>query len=204
MTLGRALASSASGPAAEQAAGEGTASAEVVTYRTDYADYTSLAAIYHRSTVVVEATVGAGSRVERLSLVQDDNDGSDPELNPLAGAPSTEPESPDSSPPDVVTVRTVTVTRVFKGDIQPGATLEVKQLGGEWDGVRYEEEDAVPLRHDAGRYVLFLETYPDVPASLLNPAQAQYLAGANGELRPVAGNALRFSRGQLRRVAGLG
>ncbi|WP_238016341.1 hypothetical protein KZZ52_57860 [Dactylosporangium sp. AC04546] len=62
------------------------------------------------------------------------------------------------------TVYRVQVDRRFKGT--SASLIDVKQVSAEAGGI--------PLRTGT-RYVLFLETYPDSPASLLNPAQAQYV-----------------------------
>ncbi|MET7394648.1 hypothetical protein ABZS66_14265 [Dactylosporangium sp. NPDC005572] len=74
----------------------------------------------------------------------------------------------------VYTVYRVQVERRFKGT--SAETIEVKQIGGTVGGTVYVEAGGIPLRTGT-RYVLFLETYPDSPASLLNPAQAQYVLG---------------------------
>ena len=118
----------------------------------------------------------------------------------MAGVPAD--ESSSTATPDVITVRTFRLTRVFKGDMRAGSTLEVKQLGGELGGVVYVEEDAVPLDPSAGKYILFLQTYPDAAASLLNPWQGQYFLEAGDRVRSLHGNPVRFTIADLRRQAG--
>ena len=100
----------------------------------------------------------------------------------------------------VVTVRTVTVSRVFKGAVRPGDVVQVKQLGGKLDGVTYSEEHGVPLQEN-GQYTLFLETYADQPASLLNPVQAQYRVESGDALRSLPGNEISTSITQLAKLA---
>lgn len=63
----------------------------------------------------------------------------------------------------------VTVSRVWKGTAGAGDVVEVKR-------VRAEEAQF----DEGGRYLLFLETYPDSPASTLNPDQGQYALDAAG------------------------
>ncbi|GGM15781.1 hypothetical protein GCM10007977_016230 [Dactylosporangium sucinum] len=82
----------------------------------------------------------------------------------------------------VHTVYRVQVDRRFKGT--SAASIEVKQLGGALGGTVYAEAGGIALRTGT-RYVLFLETYPDSPASLLNPAQAQYVLGGGDRPEPV-------------------
>ncbi|MEU4532618.1 hypothetical protein AB0F49_30740 [Micromonospora ureilytica] len=75
-----------------------------------------------------------------------------------------------------------------------------QQLGGKLDGVTYSEEHGVPLL-DNGQYTLFLETYSDQPASLLNPVQAQYPVDAGNGLLSLPGNEITTSVTQLDRLA---
>ena len=50
--------------------------------------------------------------------------------------------------------------------------------------------------------LLFLETYADVPASTLNPAQGQYELDAAGLPVPLPANEVRITRADLERLAG--
>ncbi|GAA2645410.1 hypothetical protein GCM10010399_94050 [Dactylosporangium fulvum] len=94
----------------------------------------------------------------------------------------------------VYTVLTGTVERTFKG---PGAAdVEIKQPGGEHRGTTYTEAGGIPLQ-PGRRYLLFLETYPDSPASLLNPGQAQYLLDDAGRLEPVDASGFSFTLAEL-------
>lgn len=95
----------------------------------------------------------------------------------------------------VYTVFTGTVERIFKG--RPGGgDIEIKQAGGEYRGTTFTEAGAIPLR-PGRRYLLFLETYPDSPASLLNPGQAQYRLDDAGRPEPVDGSGFRFTSADL-------
>ena len=89
------------------------------------------------------------------------------------------------------TVVTARIERVFKG-AAGGESIEVKQLDGE-DG----RVGLIP----GTTYVLFLETYSDVPASLLNPTQAQYVVDPSGRLVPVGDNTTRVTAADLERLS---
>jgi hypothetical protein len=143
-----------------------------VTVVADYPSYETVAALFDKAIVVVEVDVSNDSRVTR-----------DEELDGL-----------------VITVRTARVVTAYKGAMKVGESIDVKEMGGTLEGVEREEAGAVPLTGGA-RHVLFLETYPDSPASLLNPTQGRYLVDGSGELSPVPGNPLTLSRVDLDRLA---
>lgn len=84
------------------------------------------------------------------------------------------------------------VERVAKGGISPGTTIEVKFMG---------ESSPSPAALQRGhRYVLFLETYPDSPASLLNPAQGAYEVSTDGAVAPRNGNTITLDDEVLARL----
>jgi hypothetical protein len=160
-----------------------------VLYRADYPSYATADQLFERATVVVQGRVESDKKVVRLVQAA-------PQGQALPAAVDAERREGM-----VVTVRTVTVSRVFKGNVKPGDIVKVKQLGGKLDGVTYSEEHGVPLV-DNGQYTLFLETYPDQPASLLNPVQGQYLVDAGNGLHALPGNEITTSVNQLDRLAG--
>ena len=49
----------------------------------------------------------------------------------------------------------------------------MKQLGGTIDRVHYVQEDAMTIEI-GNTYIMFLETYENSPASLINPIQGIY------------------------------
>ncbi|SNT51710.1 hypothetical protein SAMN05421812_10851 [Asanoa hainanensis] len=145
-----------------------------VVYEGDYPRYQSVAELMERATLVVEATP-ANPRFEKLY-------------------PTDGPKTDDTAV--VVTVYDATVTRVHKGSARPGDVVQVKQMGGEMGGVVYESAEEVPFRTGTA-YLLFLETYPDSPASLLNPDQAQYEIDPAGGYQPVSDNTLTVTAADL-------
>ena len=71
------------------------------------------------------------------------------------------------------TIYTVEVMQVYKGAVTVGNTIEMKQLGGTIDHVHYVQEDAMTIEI-GNTYIMFLETYENSPASLINPIQGIY------------------------------
>lgn len=174
------------------------AGATPVPYHADYPAYESVDKLYEKATLVVEGTVTAApARVQELNA---DPAGEDPRLNPSAGVPAEKGVQQDAAPV-VVSVYQIQVTKVYKGEAQPGQAVDVQQLGGKANGVTYEEKDAQTLKHNTG-YVFFLETYPNAPASLLNPQQGQYPLDASGNPTKLAANPITVTRDDLKRLSG--
>jgi len=73
----------------------------------------------------------------------------------------------------IYTIHQLRILEVFKGDVNVGDILEVKQIGGQLDGLTVINDDKISF--GAGDdLVLFLQSFDDVPASLLNPDQSAY------------------------------
>jgi len=88
----------------------------------------------------------------------------DPKLNP--GGETASVSFPN-------TIYTVEIEAVYKGNVIEGNTIEIKQLGGTVDNVNYTEEDATKIEIGS-TYILFLETFSDSPASLINQIEGIY------------------------------
>lgn len=174
------------------ACGSSGDNSRTVVYHMDFPAYDSVDSLYQRAGLVIQGTVTGTARVQELRPTAV----TDPKLNPNAGTGNR--ESADQAV--VVTVYKVTVDKVYKGSAKVGSTVEVKQLGGNFNGVSYRQEGLTPLRN--GPSVLFLAVYPDAPASLLNPDQAQYPLDAAGRPTKVGANNLTFSMADLTRLAG--
>lgn len=71
------------------------------------------------------------------------------------------------------TIFTVEIKKTYKGNINKKEIIEIKEPGGIFGNTEYINEDSANLKKGKN-YVFFLETYPDSPASLLNPIQASY------------------------------
>ena len=152
----------------------GRAAGGRVVYQGDYPRYQSVAELLDTADLVVEAAV-ANPRVGKLY-------------------PTDGPRNDETAV--VITIYDATVARVHKGSARAGDVVEVHQTGGEIDGVVYENPEQVPFREGTA-YLLFLATYPDSPASLLNPDQGQYEVDPAGTYRPVGDNTLTVTAKDL-------
>lgn len=164
---------------------DGSSASGPVVYEAEYLTYESLDDLWDAADLVVTASTSQGPTVRRLDI---------------EGSGKGEEAGEEG---DVYTVFVVEVGHVWKGSASPGETLEVKQLGGLYEGVQYVEEGQATLSRDQN-YVLFLVEFPDfpgVPASLLNPSQGQYRLDAGGELVPIGGNDLTVSIKALEELA---
>jgi hypothetical protein len=175
-------------------AGEST-----ILYEADYPAYDSPDALFDRATLVVEGRVTGTPRVlQQLEELPMDPQETDPRLNPNAGA-SQQAAAQAQEEPTVITVYSVEVLKVFKGEAKPGQIVEVKELGGQLDGVTYKEVDLISLQTEQS-YTLFLETYPDSPAALLNPLQGKYPLDSSGNPQPLSDNPVKLTRNDLTRL----
>jgi hypothetical protein len=182
--VGLAACASGNGPAGSS---DGT-----VTYHMDYPAYDSADSLYQTADLVVEANLTGSPQVRQLGPAANVDD---PKLNPKAGTGA----QPDGEPL-VTTVYRAAVTRVYKGAVKVGDTVEVKQLGGQFKGVTYRAEGATMLKSGSA-YLLFLAVFPDAPASLLNPNQAQYTIDSTGRPASVGDNTLTVSPADLTRLS---
>ncbi|HYN93484.1 MAG TPA: hypothetical protein VES42_06515 [Pilimelia sp.] len=149
---------------------------EPVHYQADWQVFEATDTLFEEATLVVEATPTGPGVSEELHI------GGEPDET------------------SVYTVSEVKITRVLKGSASEGDRIKVKQLGGEVDGVEFIEDETVYLAAEKP-YLLFLETYPDAPASLLNPKQAQYPKNAAGDFVSLPGNELTMTKAELARLA---
>ncbi|MFC4114388.1 hypothetical protein [Nonomuraea zeae] len=168
---------------------------EPVLYRADYPQYESADALFDRANLVVEARIVGEPRYLQ-EVTEPDPVSTDPQLNPEAGAPAAALAAQPEAPPMVITVYTAQVLKVFKGQAQVGQSVEVKELGGTFEGVTYQEEHTTALTQDGG-YILFLEAYPDSPAALLNPIQAKYPLDSANNPAPLPENTIKVTRNEL-------
>jgi len=155
-----------------------SSSPEVVSSTADYPSYETPQDIVDAADVVVRGAV-TGSRVKEDHPIVSTT--GDPSVNPQAGL-----DEVTDVPGIVVTISTVRVEEVLKGDVAVGDVIEVAQLGGLYEGVRYVETSTVALEKGSDDYVLLLADHgPGVPYDLLHPVQAMYTVDS-GDLDPVA------------------
>ncbi|MDR8412836.1 hypothetical protein MTP10_29410 [Nonomuraea sp. 3-1Str] len=170
-----------------------------VLYEADYPAYDSADALFAGSKLVIEGRLTGLKRVMTEVEPEDDATETDPQLNPNAGA-TPDGATPPAGPPTVMTVSSVEILRVHKGLARVGQVIQVKELGGTLDGVTYEEADTTPLRSGV-TYMLFLETYPDSPASLLNPEQAKYVVTSAGTYSAMPENSIKLDDTDVQRLS---
>ena len=169
-----------------------TPAAEDVVYHANYPAYGSSTELIKKADLVIRGTAVSSRPDEMFPDIPADQD---PLTNPQAGLTDEEIKAFRAENGVVTTVATVRVDEVLKGDVAVGDLVEVSQLGGVKDGVKYRDETTTLLEADAkSGYVLFLSTYgAGKPSSLLNPQQAVYTVSAGGTLRPVAAGAPAIS-----------
>lgn len=156
--------------------------ADEVGYQASYPVYECVSELQEAVDRVVEGTV-LSSEVREIDIVIQPGD--DAEKNPLANPGESESVEPSLM---VFTVHKVQVERVVQGVVTEGTTIEVSELGGQLGDTLYASQEGILLQ-DGRTYLLFLETYDGVPASLLNPVQATY-ERRDGELTSMPGNSI--------------
>jgi hypothetical protein len=88
----------------------------------------------------------------------------------------------------------VTVSRVWKGQAVIGDLVPVKMM----------RHDGRPQLDEGRRYLLFVETYPDSPASTLNPEQGHYPLDDAGRPVSLSCNELTVTADDLNRLRATG
>ncbi|WP_019889450.1 hypothetical protein [Streptomyces purpureus] len=163
---------------------EGKASAgapEVIAYEADYPVYDSLDAVVKKADTIVKGTVVSSTVKELMPEVSTEGD---PLTNPQAGLSKEEAAEVE---PVIITVSKVKVSEVLAGDVKPGDTVEVSQLGGTLGKTTYKEKHTTTLAKNGTEYVLMLADHGSSPYDLLNPEQALYTVDKGGKLRPATG-----------------
>lgn len=139
-------------------------SKNTVLYSASYPTYTNVEELIGRSNLIIEGTI-IDSNFETINITQNPTDPSDEKSNPGIGA-----HEQMLTP---YTVYDVEVHKVYKGNVAAKDIIQVKQLGGEDANNIYVLEDSLKLKKQ-DKVIMFLETYDNAPASLLNPIQALY------------------------------
>jgi hypothetical protein len=128
----------------------------------DFPSYSSIDSLSQKADTIIEGTV-ENTRVEEINdMVKSDS--KDERFNP-GGDPSAISK--------IYTIYTVKINDTYKGNYNPGDTIEVKQLGGQIGDTSLVAEDKVDIASERD-YIFFLATYVNTPASLLNPIQGLY------------------------------
>lgn len=136
---------------------------EVIYTSALYKNYDDVKSLEDYSDLIVKGTV-IGTTVDWIDASMDPDATDDERSNPGGEVDRTK---------EIFTVHKVRVDNSYKGDIEKGDIIEVKQFGGETENTIMIDEDVTYLEEDK-EYILYLETYEDSPATLLNPIQAYY------------------------------
>jgi hypothetical protein len=122
-----------------------------------FPDYDSVAALFDRATDVVRVEVLDNGKYDMVvyNIPNPDN-------------PNWEPRY------QIVTIYQIKVIESFKGDNHAGDIIDVRQRGGEVDGVRLINKDKIPLMMGDELVLFLLWNDRDSHASLLTPWYAIY------------------------------
>jgi len=71
---------------------------------------------------------------------------------------------------DVYTVSEICVEKVMKGDLKPGDVVQIRQLGGLYNGTEYPTDHPEILTKNMGG-IFFVKLNGNMPAELINPSQ---------------------------------
>lgn len=150
----------------------------VVQYHASYPHFRTSGELADRADLIVRGTPIA-SRVEELFM--DESAGDNAAENPQLGVPQDEAEEARRESSVVVTISTMKVEEVVKGDVAVNETVEVLQLGGKLNNVVYKNDETT-LVSPGGDYVMFLAAHgAGKPLDLLNPQQALYVTENDGD-----------------------
>ena len=151
---------------------QNTTTMKKVTISADYPQYDSLENLVDRADTIIKGKI-IGFTYSELNVTQENQ--SDNELLNPGG------EKDNSTIP--YTVFTVEIEKTYKGTVNEKDTIEIKTLGGIVGDTEYVLENSDDSRlEEAKKYVFFLETYSDSPASLLNSTQASYEYDDDGNI----------------------
>ena len=124
----------------------------------------------------IEEAKDAASVIIEGKVVSSETAALDP-TETLTDEQEMDPEQNPGGEVDIInipyTIYTIEINQVYKGDVTVGNTIEMKQPGGVIDHVRCTAPDEAQIEIGS-TYILFLETYSNSPASLINPIQGIY------------------------------
>ncbi len=173
-----------------------TTTTKKVMISADYPRYNSLENLVDKADTIINGKV-IGFTYSELNITQE-NQSDDEYFNPGG-------EKDNSTIP--YTVFTVEIEKTYKGNVRENDTIQIKTLGGIVGNTEYVLESTEDTRLEEGKkYVLFLETYDDSPASLLNPTQASYEYDAddnsitNQQGKQAAQNEISFNMEDLDKI----
>ncbi|NLF04234.1 MAG: hypothetical protein GX593_04430, partial [Actinomycetales bacterium] len=188
--LAAAVLLASSGCASGEGQGPTTAPHPTVTHHGLFVEYGSVAELEGAADAVLVGEV-LSATPELVELAPPEYAGTDPEANPTLGAP--EPGDPDyeAAEPDefVYTVYEVAVVEGVEGRFAAGDRVQVRLVGGLWDGVLHEWHGVT--HPDVGETYAFFVS--DVEAGdgaeaveALNPTQSMFRELSDGDFEPLS------------------
>ena len=141
-------------------------SEKVIYIHGDYPEYNTLnEAMEAADAVVVVEYISSHETLEYPDILFSD----DPKLNPQAGLTLTQEDLDEMAIP--VTIARVRVKSSLAGDTPVGSEIEVSQLGGVKDGIRYVDPDTILLgdAEEDSSLLLFLNVSSPGEADLISP-----------------------------------
>ncbi|GGG09240.1 hypothetical protein [Paenibacillus aceti] len=141
-----------------------TAGKQEVLIDASFPKYNNLDELENRANLIIEGRV-LSSTFKFLNVAERPSQPGDDQLNPGT--------TPADSPPIPYTIYDVEVQKVYKGAVTEKETIQVKQVGGENQQTIFKVNDTSELKEE-GDYIMFLATFDNSPASLLNPIQGSY------------------------------
>lgn len=146
----------------------------------DYPSYGNVSEIAAAGDVIVQGEV-LGSHAGILYPSSDDS--TDETANPQGGLADDETGRAREEGAVPVTISSVRVIDVLKGDAEPGDVIQVSQPGGSGDGGQTAEGDAPRLGSIAAEsLILVLAAHDDAPFDLLNPTEAVFTVDSSGKV----------------------
>lgn len=157
-----------------------TSTVQKVTISADYPNYENLENLIDKADTIIKGKI-IDFKYSQINISQKPQS-DDEYLNPGG-------EIDNSLMP--YTIFTVEINKTYKGNINKKETIQIKEPGGIFGNTEYVNEDSAKLKK-GNNYVFFLETYPNSPASLLNPIQASYEYDDYDNIIPNEHNKIKF------------
>jgi hypothetical protein len=159
-----------------------------------YPYYSNFDELANKADLIIEGKI-LKSSFQFVNVAQTPSDPNDPKLNP-GGDISKSQAIP-------YTIYEVEIKKSYKGQGTEKEIIQVKQVGGEDAENTYvlndDDNGASKLKMN-GNYLMFLKTYENSPASLLNPIQGSYTV-ENGNIIQSQKNTIKIELKDLQKLA---
>lgn len=174
-------------PSKEGSAATETAKKEVVLMDASFPTYNNIDELANQADLIIEGKI-LKSSFKLINIAEEPADPNDEKLNP-GGDISDSPAIP-------YTIYDVEVQKNYKGKAAEKEIIQVKQVGGEDQKHTFKVEDSEELKTNEN-YVMFLATFENSPASLLNPVQGSYTVEDDGTIKGNEKNHIKIEMNNL-------